>query len=340
MGARPPCPAPSPPWAWTGYVLVFDALPLRFPSYPTPPPPSHTPQTRGNLSSLRGPLPPVPTSLRGTSFSVADTPWLSLLTLRYVVAQVWALHNVKISCTLVAVGVAAEVARHWKVRAFPLRPPLVRVLQSSVSSSSSPLSLSHTQVALPLLTLLASLLYLRANAWAALATAEAAHMHDDGGHNQASSSSDDNPAADAPKRRVLSPLKRTQLTTQQILRFALRDQSRTKLLVMALQVLPAALELYGLVVLFVRIHCLSPSSPAAATLPLTVAAYLSAALLLCNAPFAAANAASSATTRPLLRFRLVKLGLQFLVLTFLLGAAEYDAFLRLLPPALIAAGGA
>ncbi len=43
---------------------------------------------------------------------------------------------------------------------------------------------------------------------------------------------------------------------------------------------------------------------------------------------------------PWLRLRLVKLGLQFLVLTFLLGAAEYDAFFRVLPPALIASGGA
>lgn len=44
-------------------------------------------QTRAP-SSLRGPLPPVPSSLKGAPFSV-DTPWLSLLTLRYVVAQVY-----------------------------------------------------------------------------------------------------------------------------------------------------------------------------------------------------------------------------------------------------------
>jgi hypothetical protein len=99
------------------------------------------------------------------------------------------------------------------------------------------------------------------------------------------------------------------------------------------QVLPAALELYGLVVLFVRIHRLpAPSN----TLPLLVATYLGGALLLANTLF---SLHPTAAEHPLLRLRYVKLGLQFLVLTFLLGAAEYDAFLRVLPPALIAAGG-
>lgn len=119
-----------------------------------------------------------------------------------------------------------------------------------------------------------------------------------------------------------------------LLRYALRDQSRSKLLIMALQVLPAALELYGLVVLFVRLHRLPA---AASTLPAIVAAYLAAALFLCNTLFALHQTAAE---HPLLRFRLVKLGLQFLVLTFLLGAAEYDSFVRLLPPALISCGGA
>lgn len=118
------------------------------------------------------------------------------------------------------------------------------------------------------------------------------------------------------------------------LRYALRDQSRTKLLIMALQVLPAALELYGLVVLFVRLHRLPPP---ANTLPAIVAIYLAAALFLCNTLFALHQTAAE---HPLLRFRLVKIGLQFLVLTFLLGASEYDSFVRLLPPALISCGGA
>lgn len=174
-------------------------------------------------------------------------------------------------------------------------------------------------MALPLLALLASIVYVRANAWAALAAAA----------TQKESNDHTNTTAAA-----VSPLQTSQ-KAMQLLRFALQDQSRTKLLVMALQVLPAALELYALVVLFVRIHRLAPSSLAAATLPLTVAAYLTCALLLCNA----APLLAPGTEHPLLRFRLVKLGLQFLVLTFLLGAAEYDAFLRLLPPALIAAGG-
>lgn len=171
------------------------------------------------------------------------------------------------------------------------------------------------QASLPLLALLAALVYCRANTWATLAAeAEAERSH-------------------APSAaRIISPL---QSRTMQLMRYALRDQSRTKLLIMALQVLPAALELYGLVVLFVRIHRLP--SPASTTLPLIVAAYLAGALLLCNTIFALHPTVAD---HPLLRFRLVKLGLQFLVLTFLLGAAEYDAFVRLLPPALISCGGA
>lgn len=165
------------------------------------------------------------------------------------------------------------------------------------------------QVSLPLLLLLGTIVYLRASALGALAAALDAEA----------------------AGRVISPL---QSRTMQLMRYALRDQSRTKLLVMALQVLPAALELYGLVVLFVRIHRLPPP---ANTLPVIVAVYLGCALFLCNTLLALHQTAAE---HPLLRFRFLKLGLQFLVLTFLLGAAEYDSFVRLLPPALIACGGA
>ena len=110
---------------------------------------------------------------------------------------------------------------------------------------------------------------------------------------------------------------------------SLKDKNRVKVIVMGLQVLPAATEIYGLVVLFIRVHQ-QPS------LPFFVLAYLSITLLLL---FLSSPAPTSQTTPyPLLRIRMLKLGLQLLCLVFVLGASDYVAFWRLLGPALIATG--